>query len=137
MSALAPTRNSITVSARARATCASARVRAAPREACGVLVGTSRACVDDAWELANVSSDAAAFALDPGEIVHAHERARSHGLELAGFWHTHASSSALPSRADVHATWPSAVLLIAGCDGERAWTRDGERWLELALGGGA
>jgi proteasome lid subunit RPN8/RPN11 len=114
---------------------AAARERARPREACGVLLGTRardlRTLVR-APESANVSSERDRFALDPGAIVAASALAERLGLELLGFWHSHAAASSRPSRADELATWPGHLLVVVA-DELGVWELDAARgWVELA-----
>ena len=52
------------------------------------------------------------FELDPGAIVAASARARSAGLELVGFWHSHPESPALPSAEDRAGAWDDRSCLI-------------------------
>ena len=92
-------------------------------EACGVLVGKllgARVHVDSVHRVPNLAADpAVGFFADPGEVVALEHEARSRGLELVGFWHTHPSGSATPSRSDLSEAWPDHVLLVGNREG--AW----------------
>ena len=88
-----------------------------PEEACGVLLG--RICgaereVTGAEASANLRRDrrCECFELDPGAIVAASSRARSEGLELVGFWHSHPDRPAWPSAEDCAGTWDERSCLI-------------------------
>lgn len=147
MSASARTRGvaELHASAELLAALARARVCALPREACGVLAGRrvgddeERGVLAGSWivesfeEFANLARSAERFELDPGAIVAAHERALRAGLELLGFWHSHGSGVARPSRADDRATWPGHALVIVGEREITAWERRDDAWSALAL----
>ena len=84
---------------------------AAPREACGLLLG-ERARVADVVELANVARGLDRFDLDPAGFVRAASDARARGLDVVGVWHSHPDGSLAPSAAD----------LAGALRGERAWS---------------
>ena len=117
--------------------------RAAPVEACGLLLGAGAgrdARVRYATVHGNRAADPArSFALDPGVVVAVHARARAARLDVLGAWHAHPGGQAVPSAVDLLEAWPGAVLLIAALRdgrmaGARAWRSLGARAVEeLAL----
>jgi proteasome lid subunit RPN8/RPN11 len=129
----------------ARAVIETACARARPREACGVLLGvvgdaaqSLEVHVEGALELANLACGVDEFAIDPGAIVAADARARSLGLVLAGFWHSHPGGPAAPSARDFADAWASCVTLVAapaaaGHWRMRAFWRGATHFDELAL----
>lgn len=114
------TNGALALAPAARAVIEAACARERLREACGALIGTVRADaaplafeVVDAVELANVARGADEFAIDPAAIVALAADARSRGLAVSGFWHTHPSGPALPSARDRAEAWPGHVTLVA------------------------
>ena len=97
-----------------------ARARAAaPREACGVMLGAragDRTAVRAVFEAQNLARGAERFELDPGDVVRAERVARARGLELVGFWHSHPRGPASPSAEDARAAWPGHLhVIVAPC----------------------
>jgi proteasome lid subunit RPN8/RPN11 len=111
----------------------------APREACGVLLGSvhgARFHVDAVLRAVNVASGTDRFELDPGDIVRAEIEARRRGLELVGFWHSHPHAPAIPSADDERAAWPGTLCVIVSLFAEpaiRAWCSVEGRLLEVPL----
>lgn len=90
---------------------------AAPREACGLLLGVranARVRVARALRGRNCALDLDRFELDPGEVVQAHDEAARHGQAVVGVWHSHWRSAARPSPQDLDAAWPGLVQVIVG-----------------------
>ncbi len=114
---------------------------AAPREACGLLLGRNApegARVVEVVRARNRRAAPGRFEIDPGDVVAADRRARSLGLELLGAWHSHAQGCARPSAADRAGAWAGVVSLIvapAARDGAtlRAWICRAGTWRELRL----
>ncbi|MCM3627194.1 M67 family metallopeptidase [Paenibacillus glycanilyticus] len=79
---------------------------ALPREACGVLAGTEaaeagHATVTDIRSITNVHEDPLrSFRFHPGEWVSAYYDMQKNRQSLVGFFHSHPTSSALPSKRD-------------------------------------
>lgn len=98
-----------------------AALRAAPREACGVLLGLRRGRrleVAEVRELENRSEEAAGFLLDPVGLRAALVEAESVGREVLGAWHSHPSGRLQLSSRDRLGTprgW-CQVVLAAGRD---------------------
>ncbi len=90
---------------------------AAPREACGVLLGTRNANgghVQVATLGRNLADADDAFELDPADYLAAEATACADGLAVVGFWHSHVASAAVPSARDLAAAWAGHLMLIVG-----------------------
>lgn len=74
--------------------------RAAPREACGILLGRV-GHIERAAPAANVHPQPERFfEIDPAALVAAHRAARLGGPEVVGYYHSHPNGRARPSRHD-------------------------------------
>jgi len=90
---------------------------AAPDECCGMLVG-KEASIDEAVLARNIEASPARYLIDPKDHIDARRDARSRGLEVIGFYHSHPHSPAWPSPADVtEAAYPDSVYLIVSLEG--------------------
>jgi proteasome lid subunit RPN8/RPN11 len=77
-----------------------AATTAAPREACGLLLGEGTR-VNTATQAANVHpAPETHFEIDPAALIAAHKAARSGGPEVVGYWHSHPNGLARPSATD-------------------------------------
>lgn len=72
----------------------------APRECCGLLVGTSDAIVRSV-RARNLDVSATRYLIDPQDHFTAIRNARAESLEVVGAYHSHPSSTAVPSTTDV------------------------------------
>ena len=99
-----------------------------PYEACGVLVGTiegETAVVEKAVPITNSNRTTQSFELEPKEFYNAWNNAEKSGMEIVGVYHTHPSSSAVPSQWDRETMQNDmGVWLIAGADGMKAYLWD-------------
>lgn len=98
---------------------------AAPLECCGLLLGRDGRVLE-ARTAANVAADPARhFEIDPAALFAAHRAARSGGLDLIGYYHSHPTGHPLPSATDCeHASGDGrAWAIIAG--GEVTFWYDG------------
>jgi len=85
-----------------------------PLECCGVLLGKSGQ-ITQAVRARNLAASATRFLLDPKAHIEARRTARSQGLDVAGFYHSHPHSHAYPSATDLaEAAYPECVHLIVG-----------------------
>lgn len=132
-----------------------------PDECCGLLVGRrdgrggaevvrveatgNRAAGGAAKGAGGGAPIGARYRVPPRELWGAIARARREGLDLVGFYHSHPSGRAVPSRLDRVRAWRGAAYIIievkGGRAGEaRAWTlpeqRDEFEPLPLAVGNG-
>jgi proteasome lid subunit RPN8/RPN11 len=89
-----------------------------PNECCGALLGTAAIdgwMVVDVVRADNVAMGSARnrYAIAPGEIVRITRQARQHGLEIAGFYHSHPDHPAMWSQIDLaEAHWLGCSYLI-------------------------
>ena len=100
-----------------------------PREACGLLFGTAEAVTG--WRAAeNMAEDPQRrFEIDPRALFAALRAERAGGPALAGYWHSHPSGDATPSRTDAAMAAPDGKLwLILGGEAATLW-RAGETGL--------
>lgn len=97
---------------------------ALPREACGLLMGSGEK-VSEVRRCANVHPHPEAyFEIDPRALIDAHRAARSGGMEVLGYWHSHPSGPSEPSATDrAQATGDGRVWAIVG-EGRVRWWRD-------------
>lgn len=101
----------VALSAGARGTMLRAAAAAAPREACGILLGQGSR-IDAATLTANVHPEPLTrFEIDPAALIAAHRAARNGGPQVLGYWHSHPNGLAEPSATD---------RAMAGRDG-RIW----------------
>ncbi len=110
-----------------------------PEEACGLLAVDGSGALRMAYSLTNVERSASRFTVDPDEHFRALLHAERHGWEVAGSFHSHPSSAAVPSRTDVAASLsPDWVHLIAGVGPGgpelRAWKVSHGLAVELPIG---
>ena len=74
--------------------------RAAPNEACGLLIGNANR-IDIASPARNVHpSPHTHFEIDPAALIAAHKAEREGGPGVAGYWHSHPTGRAEPSPTD-------------------------------------
>lgn len=106
---------------------------AAPAECCGILLGAGR--VEAARPAANVAADPLRhFEIDPAALIAAHRAARTGGLPVIGYYHSHPSGHPVPSATDCeHAGGDGSVWAIVAPNAGRtdlAFWRDGARGFE-------
>lgn len=101
-----------------------------PRECCGVLLGRHAAAgarVERVVAAANVAPrPTSGFEIAPGDLAAAQRRGRADGLEIVGYYHSHPSGEAIPSRRDRDAAWPGTSYMIGATTDEtvsewRSW----------------
>jgi proteasome lid subunit RPN8/RPN11 len=140
----APTRLELPIELRAAIERASRA--AAPREACGLLLGLPIGTEETVVRIVEitVARNAAPpelvterFEIEPRDVLAADRRARALAVELVGAWHSHPSSPAQPSKLDAEFAWMDGVALIAslehGAFTLRAWMWNGSSFDELEL----
>jgi [CysO sulfur-carrier protein]-S-L-cysteine hydrolase len=109
----------------------------APRECCGLLVGTSGRILESV-RAHNLADGTTRFRIDPRDHFRAIRDARARQLDVIGFYHSHPRSRAYPSETDVSESgYAAAMHLIAGAGekGQEAklFTIDGTTVTELPL----
>ena len=108
----------------------------APRECCGMLIGDATRVVDHV-RATNLAEGTTRFLIDPHDHIRALRDARSRGLDVVGFYHSHPRSRAYPSPTDVAECGYAGVLhLIVGKDETgapeaRLFSIDGETIAEV------
>lgn len=116
-------------------------VAAAPREACGLLLGRLEAegvRVEEVSEVRNLERRGRGFSLDPVGHLAAERRAAKLGLTVVGAWHSHPAGDPRPSVRDLGGTprgWCCLVVAPGpgGKVGFGAWWRASDRFEALLL----
>ena len=105
----------ITVTREALDAMIKAAERSAPCEACGMLLGTG-ADIKQFQQASNVhQTPQTHFEIDPQALIDAYRNARSGGLQVLGYFHSHPSGPAMPSPTDLRlAARDSAIWAICG-----------------------
>ena len=97
---------------------------AAPNEACGLLLGTSRR-IETAIPTRNVHlTPRSHFEIDPAALIAAHKVARTGGPEIVGYWHSHPSGGAEPSATDQASASGDGKVWAIVAGGEVRFWRD-------------
>ncbi|GGD77818.1 M67 family metallopeptidase [Croceicoccus mobilis] len=101
---------------------AKAAEKAAPQEACGLLLGRG-ACISEVRETVNVADEPERhFEIDPVALIAAHKDARAGGPQIIGYFHSHPKGPALPSATDSAMAAPDGrVWAIVGESGDIGW----------------
>ncbi|MDP3550879.1 MAG: M67 family metallopeptidase [Novosphingobium sp.] len=121
----------LTISQPAHAIMLAAAHRAAPHEACGLLLG-SASRIEVAVPTTNVAPDPARhFEIDPAALIAAHRAARDgSGAQVIGYFHSHPNGLARPSATDEASAardgrvWVIVAATNDGADAITCW-RDG------------
>ena len=93
---------------------------AAPAECCGVLLGFSEE-IREAARVLNLADSPTRYLLDPAEHIKIRRDARSRGIDVLGFYHSHPHSPAEPSETDVaQAEYAGSLYLIVSLSGTPA-----------------
>jgi len=94
---------------------------AAPREACGLLLGEldgDLARIRELGPAANLEPRPGRFLVDPAAQLAAERRAEAAGLRVLGAWHSHPGGAPEPSPADLAgAAYPLLLVLACGAPG--------------------
>lgn len=90
-----------------------AAVDAAPREACGLLVGHHREVVR-VMPAGNSDPSPARYTIAPDDHFAALRAARRDGLAVIGAWHSHPHGSPAPSPTDTAEAAPDFLYVIVG-----------------------
>jgi proteasome lid subunit RPN8/RPN11 len=99
---------------------------AAPEEACGLFAVGEGVVVSMVYCLTNTQHSSTAYTIEPSEHYHAWDHARRNGWEIGGVFHSHPTSAAVPSPADLVGLDPDWVSVILGAREIRAYrVRDG------------
>jgi proteasome lid subunit RPN8/RPN11 len=103
-----------------------------PHECCGLLLGRaleSEKFVNEVRALANEREDSRhnRFLITPETLFRAEKEARSLGLDIVGFYHSHPDTPARPSEFDREHAWPTYSYIILGV--ESGESRDMTSWV--------
>lgn len=106
---------------------------AAPREACGLLLGDGGRIAGLAPS-PNLATGVDAFEIDAGLHLRLARQGRFTARAVMGVWHSHPRSAAVPSPRDIAGAWDETLVwLITGTDGTRAFRIAGGAAAEVAL----
>jgi len=106
-----------------RAMCSDA-TRAAPNEACGLLLGTTTN-IHTAQPTANVATDPTRhFEVNPAALIAAHRAARDGGPQVVGYFHSHPNGLARPSATDAASASGDGRIWAIVANGEVTCWRD-------------
>jgi proteasome lid subunit RPN8/RPN11 len=83
----------------------------APLECCGLLLG-GPGVVDECMRTRNVRASETAYLIDPSAHFAAIRRARGAGRVIAGAYHSHPRSPAVPSATDLAEAQDSGLLYV-------------------------
>ena len=85
---------------------------AAPRECCGLLVGSTD-LIDECVAAANLDPDPSRFLVDPAVHISLNRRLRGTGRAVVGVYHSHPRGGGGPSPSDIaEAHYPEFVHVI-------------------------
>jgi proteasome lid subunit RPN8/RPN11 len=85
---------------------------AAPRECCGLLLGSADR-IEASVRTRNLAPEPTRFLIDPKGHIDGRRHARERGLDVVGFYHSHARSAAFPSERDRdEAGYPDHLYMI-------------------------
>ena len=85
--------------------------REAPDECCGLLIGKG-STVTEAHPARNNVASGSRFQINPADHFVAIRKARAAGLEVLGAYHSHPTSSALPSASDLAEASEVAPVMV-------------------------
>jgi proteasome lid subunit RPN8/RPN11 len=86
----------------------------APRECCGLLLGTADEIVDAIVTRNLAPNPATRYLIDPRDHLRAIRDARTRGLQVIGAYHSHPRSDASPSATDAAEGFTDFLFVIVG-----------------------
>jgi len=109
-----------------------------PYECCGLLLGhfgPDGKIVSEIFPISNAREESAKrnrFLIKPEELMRGEQYARTHDLEVVGFYHSHPDSPAVPSQYDLEHAWPTYSYIIVSTSADRAndlfsWEQEPDR----------
>jgi desampylase len=111
----------------------------APRECCGLLLG-SLTEIRRAEPTRNLAVTTTRYDIDPADHFRVLREARAAGLTVIGAYHSHPASAPVPSPTDLAEGWPNFLYVIATLradlaldSGMRAYYFDGPAYREIRL----
>ncbi len=85
----------------------------APLEACGLLAGCNRLCIERFYPMTNLDQSAEHFSMMPQEQFAAVKDMRKRGLRMIGIWHSHPATRPQMSPEDILLAFtPNVVYVI-------------------------
>lgn len=107
---------------------------AAPREACGLLLGGGERVLALAPSR-NLAAAKDAFEIDTALHLRLQRLARARpGRNVLGVWHSHPRGPAVPSARDLAGAWdPGLAWLITAAEGTRGWRLRDQSFVEISL----
>ncbi len=126
------------LTAAARAVIQECSLAAHPREACGLLIGTTDHA-QRAVPCRNLAVEPDRFELHPEDFLAAELEAQAQGLAVIGVWHSHPDQPAVPSERDRLDAYDGWVHLICSVDAHevdslRSWRIAQGKFTELPIG---
>jgi proteasome lid subunit RPN8/RPN11 len=98
-----------------------------PCECCGLLVGhfgkDGLKTVVETCQISNAREEEAKrsrFLIRPEELMRGERHARSRGLDVVGFYHSHPDAQAVPSAHDLEHAWPTYSYVLVSVRAGRA-----------------
>lgn len=116
-----------------------------PEECCGFLIGRAKGEDVFAERILSVGNERAdsrhnRYVITPETVLAAQKEARSRGLDIVGYYHSHPDHPAIPSEFDREHAWPGVSYLIVSVEkgkvtAARSWrlTDDRSRFEEEAI----
>jgi proteasome lid subunit RPN8/RPN11 len=110
-----------------------------PYECCGLLIGSfhpdGRKQVIETYPISNAREEEAKrnrFLIRPEELLAGERAARTKGLEVIGFYHSHPDEPAVPSGYDLDHAWPIySYIVVSVRKGHahdlRSWEMESDR----------
>ena len=110
-----------------------------PFECCGLMLGRfeSGGCkiVVETYPISNAREEAAKrnrFLIRPDELMRGEKYARTKGLDVVGFYHSHPDDRAVPSKYDLDHAWPTySYIVVEVTKGQatdlRSWEMESDR----------
>ena len=83
----------------------------APRECCGLLVGTG-ASIDEAVRTSNLEPGTTRYRIDPADHFRLIKQLRGTGRDIVGAYHSHPHSPARPSPTDIEEASGEGFLYV-------------------------
>ena len=95
----------------------------APRECCGLLLGTADRILESV-RTQNIAASPDRFEVDPKDHIQIRRQARERGLIVAGVYHSHPHSAPYPSATDLaESSYEDYLCLIVGLNDGHANAR--------------
>ena len=110
-----------------------------PYECCGLLLGSfsdhGAKTIAEIFPISNAREEQAKrnrFLIRPEELIRGERYARTKGLEIVGFYHSHPDHPAVPSQYDLEHAWPLYSYIVVSvseglAQGLRSWEMQADR----------